>query len=111
MGRKKKHDEEHENSERWLLTYADLITLLLAFFIVMYSMSKVDAKKFGAMSQALQTILHGKGTSILKGDADLKGIEDGGGALKIGESETSPGEDKKDGQGHGARGQDRCQHG
>jgi len=85
MGRKKKHDEEHENAERWLLTYADLITLLLAFFIVMYSMSKVDAKKFGAMSQALQTILHGKGTSILKGDANLKGIEDGGGALKIGD--------------------------
>ena len=82
---KKKHDSEHENLERWLLTYADLITLLLAFFIVMYSMSKVDAKKFGAMSQALQTILRGKGSSVLKGEASLKGIEDGGGALKIGD--------------------------
>jgi len=49
---RKKSEQEHENSERWLLTYADLITLLLAFFITMYSMSKVDAKKFGAVQVA-----------------------------------------------------------
>ena len=65
--KKKHHEEEHENAERWLLTYADLITLLLAFFIVMYSMSKVDAKKFGAMSTALNRILSGGGL-LLKGD-------------------------------------------
>jgi chemotaxis protein MotB len=56
---RKKSPEEHENAERWLLTYADLITLLLAFFIVMYSMSKVDAKKFGAVQMALASVLHG----------------------------------------------------
>jgi chemotaxis protein MotB len=84
LGRKSKHEGEHENAERWLLTYADLITLLLAFFIVMYSMSKVDAKKFGAMSEALQTILKGKGASILSGEAMLK-AEKGGGAMKIGD--------------------------
>lgn len=60
MARKPVH-EEHENSERWLLTYADLITLLLAFFIVMYSMSQVDSKKFGAVSTALHQILSGGG--------------------------------------------------
>ena len=57
--RRRKTEEEQENSERWLLTYADLITLLLAFFIVMYSMSKVDAKKFGAVQMALTSVLHG----------------------------------------------------
>jgi chemotaxis protein MotB len=56
---RRKTEQEHENSERWLLTYADLITLLLAFFITMYSMSKVDAKKFGAVQVALQGVLHG----------------------------------------------------
>jgi chemotaxis protein MotB len=58
MGRRKQ-EEDHENHERWLLTYADLITLLLAFFITMYSMSRVDAKKFGAVQVALQGVLHG----------------------------------------------------
>lgn len=63
MARKKKH-EEHENHERWLVTYADLITLLLAFFIVMYSMSQVDAKKFGAMTAALNAIFEGGGIAL-----------------------------------------------
>jgi len=63
---RKKQEQEHENSERWLLTYADLITLLLAFFITMYSMSRVDAKKFGAVQIALQGVLHG-GRSAFEG--------------------------------------------
>ena len=63
---RKKSEQEHENSERWLLTYADLITLLLAFFITMYSMSKVDAKKFGAVQVALHGVLHG-GSSPFEG--------------------------------------------
>jgi chemotaxis protein MotB len=63
---RKKTEEEHENAERWLLTYSDLITLLLAFFIVMYSMSKVDAKKFGAVQMALSSVLHG-GSSAWEG--------------------------------------------
>ena len=58
--RKRQKQQMHENQERWLLTYADLITLLLAFFIVMYSMSRIDAKKFGAMSSALSGVLSGK---------------------------------------------------
>ncbi|NJB05510.1 chemotaxis protein MotB, partial [Clostridioides difficile] len=36
-------DEKEENNERWLLTYSDLITLLMIFFVIMYSMSNVDA--------------------------------------------------------------------
>lgn len=52
---KAQHAEEHENAERWLLTYADLITLLLAVFVVLYSSSEQDTAKFkkimGAMVQ------------------------------------------------------------
>ncbi len=44
--RKKKGHDGHENSERWLLTYADMITLLMAFFIMMYSMSVLNMAKF-----------------------------------------------------------------
>lgn len=57
--RKKGLDDDHENLERWLLTYSDLITLLLAFFIIMYSISQVDLHKFRKVSQALNTVLDG----------------------------------------------------
>lgn len=50
---RKKHEEEHENEERWLLTYADLITLLMAFFVVMYALSRVDVAKFDQLSASL----------------------------------------------------------
>jgi chemotaxis protein MotB len=61
--RKRKHHEEPENGERWLLTYADLITLLLAFFIMMYTFSKKDAQKYEEVSSHLKTIFSG-GTGI-----------------------------------------------
>ena len=52
MARKKKH-EEHENHERWLVSYADFITLLFAFFVVMYSVSAVNEGKFRVLSESL----------------------------------------------------------
>ncbi|KAF0193068.1 MAG: chemotaxis protein MotB [Gammaproteobacteria bacterium] len=52
MARKKKH-EEHENLERWLVSYADFITLLFAFFVVMYSVSSVNQGKYRVLSDAL----------------------------------------------------------
>lgn len=52
MARKKKH-EEHENHERWLVSYADFITLLFAFFVVMYSISSVNEGKYRVMSDSL----------------------------------------------------------
>jgi chemotaxis protein MotB len=57
--RKKKHHEEPENSERWLITYADLITLLLAFFILMYTMSKQDAQKYQEIGGQLKAVFTG----------------------------------------------------
>jgi chemotaxis protein MotB len=59
MSRKREQEAEKENGERWLLTYSDLITLLMIFFVVMYSMSKVDAQKFQAVAQSLSKALGG----------------------------------------------------
>ncbi len=54
----KKHEEhEKDNSERWLLTYADLITLLMIFFVIMYAISNVDAQKYQEISQSLSGTL------------------------------------------------------
>jgi chemotaxis protein MotB len=53
MSRKKRHPE-HVNHERWLVSYADFITLLFAFFVVLYSSSQVDKRKVGQLSLAIQ---------------------------------------------------------
>ncbi len=53
MSRKKRH-EEHANHERWLVSYADFITLLFAFFVVLYSSSQVDKRKIGQLAMAIQ---------------------------------------------------------
>jgi len=53
MARKKKHPE-HANHERWLVSYADFITLLFAFFVVMFAASNSDQKKVGQVAQAVQ---------------------------------------------------------
>lgn len=53
MAKKKKH-AEHVNHERWLVSYADFITLLFAFFVVMFAASNSDHKKAGQVSQAVQ---------------------------------------------------------
>ncbi len=50
---RKKHSEEHENLERWLVSYADFITLLFAFFVVMYAISSVNEGKYRVMSDSL----------------------------------------------------------
>lgn len=52
MARKKK-PEEHENHERWLVSYADFITLLFAFFVVMYALSSVNEGKYRVLSDSL----------------------------------------------------------
>ena len=53
MRRRKKSPEEHENHERWLISYADFITLLFAFFVVMYSISSVNEGKYRVLSDSL----------------------------------------------------------
>ena len=50
---RKKPDEEHDNHERWLVSYADFITLLFAFFVVMYALSSVNEGKYKVLSESL----------------------------------------------------------
>ncbi|MFC3532841.1 flagellar motor protein MotD [Vogesella facilis] len=53
MARRRRQEEEHENHERWLVSYADFITLLFAFFVVMYSISQVNEGKYRVLSSAM----------------------------------------------------------
>ncbi len=53
---RKKRVEEHVNHERWLVSYADFITLLFAFFVVMYSISSVNEGKYRVLSDTLEAV-------------------------------------------------------
>jgi len=50
---RRKHVEEHDNHERWLVSYADFITLLFAFFVVMYALSTVNEGKYRVLSDSM----------------------------------------------------------
>lgn len=52
---RKKFDEEHDSHDRWLVSYADLITLLFAFFVVMYAISSVNEAKYRVLAESLGT--------------------------------------------------------
>jgi chemotaxis protein MotB len=64
QGLKRRQKAKKENNERWLLTYSDMITLLLIFFIVMYTLSRIDVKKFQALSTSLSKAM-GAGGMVL----------------------------------------------
>lgn len=53
MRRRRSRPEESENHERWMVSYADFITLLFAFFVVMYAVSSVNEGKYRVLSTAL----------------------------------------------------------
>lgn len=55
MGKRKKHHEEHMD-ESWLIPYADVLTLLLALFIVLFAMSQVEEDKFQQMQKVMETL-------------------------------------------------------
>jgi len=77
MGRKK-HHEEHENHERWLVSYADFITLLFAFFVVMYSVSRVDNKKLAQTTEAIRWAMHMSGSGGGGQPSVFRGTSGGG---------------------------------
>lgn len=68
--RRRSGDDEHENHERWLVSYADFITLLFAFFVVMYAISSVNDGKYRVLSDSLVT-------------AFRSATQDGGGATVL----------------------------
>jgi chemotaxis protein MotB len=76
MARKKKPEEpdKPQNHERWLLTYSDMITLLMVFFVILFALSKVDTAKFEALAESLSLVFNG-----------LPGIqlEEGGGGHSV----------------------------
>jgi chemotaxis protein MotB len=77
MARKKKHPA-HENHERWLVSYADFITLLFAFFVVMFATSQTDKGKAKQVSEAVKDAIENGSVSamvreVLGGAPDEKG--------------------------------------
>jgi chemotaxis protein MotB len=62
VARRHQH-EEHQNHEAWAIPYGDLITLLLAFFVVMYAISSVNAGKYRVLSNALNAAFRGTPTT------------------------------------------------
>jgi chemotaxis protein MotB len=54
MSRRYKRPHTHSNHERWLVSYADFITLLFAFFVVLYASAQVDQRKVGRLAMAIQ---------------------------------------------------------
>jgi chemotaxis protein MotB len=88
LKRKKKH-EDHVD-EAWLLPYADILTLLLALFIVLFAASEVDSKKFEEISKSFNSELQG-GTGVLEKQAAIETFEDTSPVAKIGEDEPDKG--------------------
>ncbi len=60
--KKKRREDEYDNLDRWLVSYADFITLMFAFFVTMYAISRVDEAKLGSVVESLQRAL---GSTIL----------------------------------------------
>jgi len=89
---KKKHaggeGEGGSSMERWLLSYADFITLLMVFFIIMYAMSKVDVNKYSAMANSLSVVLNGKAMSMLDAQGPSMALGISGQQLPEGSGQT-----------------------
>jgi chemotaxis protein MotB len=90
MAKRKQH-EEHENHERWLVSYADFITLLFAFFVVMYSVSKVDNKRLAQVVHAIKFAMHFSGTGGVEAMPIFEGPPSEGGCV----AQTGTGEKMK----------------
>lgn len=56
---RKKYEEEHDNHDRWLVSYADFITLLFAFFVVMYALSSINEGKYRVLANSLVSAFGG----------------------------------------------------
>ena len=91
---KKVKEAEKENAERWLLTYADMITLLMLFFIVLYSMSTVNPAKFNELAVGLEAAFSGGSSFIFPGASSAsKGLMEHSGKYASGKrrgQETRP---------------------
>ena len=75
--RRAEDGEKNENLDRWLLTYADMITLLMLFFIILWAISNVDVAKYKTIAQSLRTAFTGGNLVIVPSNkqAGSEGIE------------------------------------
>jgi len=73
--RKQQHHEEHDNAERYLITYADLITLLLGLFVILYASSQVDAAKYNSVVSAFTEYFEEKQPDDPNSDKVLPGSQ------------------------------------
>ncbi|GAX90821.1 flagellar motor protein MotB [Effusibacillus lacus] len=64
--RRKQHGGGHDNLERWLLTYADLITLLMIFFVVLYALSKIDVTRYEQLAISLNQSFYDGSTGVMR---------------------------------------------
>jgi chemotaxis protein MotB len=72
--RRRREEDEPESHERWLVSYADFITLLFAFFVVMYALSSVNEGKYRTLSNSLINAFgRAPGGAIIKGDGAPQG--------------------------------------
>jgi chemotaxis protein MotB len=88
------HRTSEAGLERWLITYADLITLLMIFFVVLYAMSKIDAAKYESLSKALQLEFRNGTTFVPKGTGVMGDAIPGEGKDGKYDQEPKPGEDE-----------------
>lgn len=81
--RRRYHEDAHENHERWVISYADFITLLFAFFVVMYSISSVNDGKYRVLSDSLVTAFDARsrtldpvsvGDNLMSGDSQEQAL-------------------------------------
>lgn len=77
----KKRVEKPENHERWLLTYSDLITLLMIFFVVLYSASTVNEAKYKQLATSMGAVFTG-GSTVLGSEENSGSSSDNAGELK-----------------------------
>lgn len=73
VSRRKPKHEEHENHERWLVSYADFITLLFAFFTVLYATSQADLKKQEEFEKSFKQQITSFGVSVGLGNGSSQG--------------------------------------
>ncbi|KJE27634.1 membrane MotB of proton-channel complex MotA/MotB family protein [Geobacillus kaustophilus] len=73
MAKKKQNKHDDHMSEAWLIPYADLLTLLLALFIVLFASSQIDQKKFQEIARAFSTAFAG-GTGVLDFQSPIEPI-------------------------------------
>src|SRR5215207_11283168 len=87
-GRRNKHahhEEEHENEERWLVSFADMMTLLFCLFMVLFAISSVNTSKLEALAASLQESFSGK---VVSGGAKV--METGASSSETERAQVTP---------------------